>query len=526
MNYQKILGVVVIVGVIVLVQAGSVNAHETGQNTNVLGLSTPPTAAQLGVPKPNFWNFLRLRIARTLTTSVNKKIELTGDLTSMRLLVAQNDPAHKLSDALKDFENEKNQIATIKLKKPGLVSDSTKKNLAKSSVMQTILLDTINNNNPSDAIAGQRDATIADATEDLSELDKQEVNEVIDDIDALIEDNEDLPENEVEKKMALTEDLNDHENELEAKTNEVDNNDNFDQALADQEIKVEKDISALPADTLQRVSDTIATRFQRHLVILEGILAAVPDSAKPVLQKVIDDATNRMVEKLQKQDDLVEKMFEGTKVSSEIENKVIERLKKEAEKEQKSIDKALEKFNKQVEKQGEENNKQVEKKIEKQKKETEKASEKSKKEQEKQSEKTIKGQEKKKEDTNKESQSQSSGDGSSSSSPSSESSQPNSGSSGSNNSGSSTEVEKQEIEIKAKDMTFDKINYTVKKDAQITVKFKNEDSIVHSLALNDYGLSTNAISKDGETTLTFTATKNTSFHCGIHPSMTGTITVQ
>ena len=532
----KISRLIVVAGVVMFIGAGTVFAHTNSQDSISLRLTNTPSATELGVPNPTFWNFLRIRVARAFTTSVNKKINLTDDLTTIRLIVAQSDPTNKLTEALKDFDNEKNQITTIKQKKPNLITKATKQNLAKSAVLQTLLLDTINDDNPSDTIVGQRDATISEAIGSLHELDKQAVNEVIDDVNALIDDSEDLPENEVAKKLALTEDLNDHENELESQTNEVDDNDDFDQAIAEQENEIEDDMALLPEDVLQKVSDIIAVSLQRHLIILEGVLAKVPESAKPALQKAIDEATKRMVEKLQEKDDLVEKMFEGVMVSNEVQSKIIERIKKEAEKENKSVEKALEKFKKQEEKQTEENKKQEEKRAEQQKKATEKATEKSKKDQERQAEKAKKAQERNSE--NSESESNSNNDSNTSTEPSqpgssisgsSDSGNTGSGSIDSNsrssNSGSTTEVEKQEIEIKAKDMAFDKTSYTVKKNAQITVKFKNEDNVAHSLVLNDYGLSTATTSKDGETTLVFTATKNTSFHCGIHSSMTGTITV-
>ncbi len=478
-----------------------VNAQEINQSLSDLKLSISPTALQLEVPKPNFWNYFRIKVSRSLTFSINKKIELTNKLSSMRLLAIQQNPENKLDSELKNFEKEKNQIYKLKQKYFDKIADSTKNDLAKTEILQMFLLNSLNSNNPSDILIKNRDAIFVDAVKNLHDIDKSEVSETINAVDRVIEENENSPEDKISKKLELTNELNNSENSLEEATNEIDDNDDFDQAILESDDSVENEISKLPEETFQKVVDLISVNLQRNLIILESVLNKVPENAKPALQKVIDSATKRMVERLQNEDDLIEKMFNGTKVSDEIQNKIIERIKHEAEKQNKSIEKAIEKFDKQEEKQTEENKKQIEKK----------------------SEETKKSKENKSEGSRKTTEIQSSD---SNSNLSTDTSGSDDNSDSIESSSTTTKVEKQEIEIKAKDMAFEKTSYTLKKNAQVTIKFENDDSAPHSLVLNDYGLSTAVIAKDSKATLTFVAVNNTTFHCGVHSSMTGTIIVQ
>jgi len=128
------------------------------------------------------------------------------------LLIAKIEPT-KIDEVLKDFENEKNQIAQLEQKKADLITNETRAHLAKNAILQVILIDSISATNPSDNLTEQRDATIDDSLDNFDELDKEEISKTIVEIDDVIEENEDLVENEAEAKLELNEELNEHENE-------------------------------------------------------------------------------------------------------------------------------------------------------------------------------------------------------------------------------------------------------------------------------------------------------------------------
>jgi plastocyanin len=58
-----------------------------------------------------------------------------------------------------------------------------------------------------------------------------------------------------------------------------------------------------------------------------------------------------------------------------------------------------------------------------------------------------------------------------------------------------------------------------------TITFSNKDSAPHTATLDDGSCSTGTISPGGSDGLTFTAAGTYAFHCKIHSSMHGTITV-
>ena len=57
------------------------------------------------------------------------------------------------------------------------------------------------------------------------------------------------------------------------------------------------------------------------------------------------------------------------------------------------------------------------------------------------------------------------------------------------------------------------------------IGFTNKDSVGHTATVDDGSCSTDTISNGTTAALTFTAAGTYPFHCKIHPSMKGTITV-
>jgi plastocyanin len=57
------------------------------------------------------------------------------------------------------------------------------------------------------------------------------------------------------------------------------------------------------------------------------------------------------------------------------------------------------------------------------------------------------------------------------------------------------------------------------------VTWTNKDAVPHSVVLDDGSCQTDQLSQNATASLAFSAAGDYAFHCGVHPSMTATITV-
>ena len=78
--------------------------------------------------------------------------------------------------------------------------------------------------------------------------------------------------------------------------------------------------------------------------------------------------------------------------------------------------------------------------------------------------------------------------------------------------------------VTIKNFAFSPSNLTVKKGA--TVTWTNEDSAPHKIASDLTGFGSDALSQGATYQFTFVQTGTFGYHCSIHPSMKGTITVE
>lgn len=78
--------------------------------------------------------------------------------------------------------------------------------------------------------------------------------------------------------------------------------------------------------------------------------------------------------------------------------------------------------------------------------------------------------------------------------------------------------------VQIKNFSFSPSTLTVKKGT--TVTFTNSDSANHTVTADDGSFDTGNISSGTSQTITFSKTGNFSYHCSVHPTMKGTITVQ
>jgi len=74
------------------------------------------------------------------------------------------------------------------------------------------------------------------------------------------------------------------------------------------------------------------------------------------------------------------------------------------------------------------------------------------------------------------------------------------------------------------DLAFSPANVTVQ--AGDTVVFANNDSVAHTATANNGSFDTGTIQPGGSASVTFATAGTFSFFCQIHPSMTGSVTVQ
>lgn len=62
--------------------------------------------------------------------------------------------------------------------------------------------------------------------------------------------------------------------------------------------------------------------------------------------------------------------------------------------------------------------------------------------------------------------------------------------------------------------------------AGTTIKWTNKDNTTHTVTSNNSVFGSGNLSKDGNFSFTFTTAGTYSYHCNIHPGMTGTVVVQ
>ena len=70
---------------------------------------------------------------------------------------------------------------------------------------------------------------------------------------------------------------------------------------------------------------------------------------------------------------------------------------------------------------------------------------------------------------------------------------------------------------------FTPANLTVPKGS--TVRWTNTDSAAHTVTADSGGFSSSTLADGGTFSHEFTTTGTFAYHCAIHPSMTGTVTV-
>jgi plastocyanin len=80
-----------------------------------------------------------------------------------------------------------------------------------------------------------------------------------------------------------------------------------------------------------------------------------------------------------------------------------------------------------------------------------------------------------------------------------------------------------EVDVAIADFTFDPANITA--TVGQTVTFTNNDSAPHTATLDDGSCTTPNINENASSALTFNAAGTYPFHCNVHPTMKGTITV-
>lgn len=475
------------------------------------------TAEDLNVPNPGLLTFAWIRIERALSFSIINKIKLTDKLTSMRLLVAQNDMTNNnkagANQAINDFENEKTQINKLldKIDKTNNINVL----VAKDSLKQIAVLDTLKQS--SDIVAtGLPNSIAKKAVDELNDMDVPTIKNVIKDVNQTIASKETDITKKVEQELELDENLNDVETEIEKTHGTIINSNNFKTALNDHQNEVEDAIAQTDPATIAQISNVLTQKLDKHLIVLQELLAKVPDAAKNDLQNAIDNSIKTLARKLAQDKGTLNSLFEGEQVSSEVKDKIINQLKEESGSNQPAVEQAIEQLKKVDEAQKEADQKAVEQAKEAAQKQQEQSNH-----QQEQNQEQQKNQEEKAK--NNQSNDNSHGEDSNSNpAPTATPAQSNTSSSN-----DSTEVKKEDITIEIESMMFKDLSYSVPNGAQVTVKFKNSDDVSHSLVLDNYGLNTAAIGKDQEASLTFTATKNTTFSCGVHPSIPkGTINIQ
>ena len=78
--------------------------------------------------------------------------------------------------------------------------------------------------------------------------------------------------------------------------------------------------------------------------------------------------------------------------------------------------------------------------------------------------------------------------------------------------------------IEIKDMSFNPNTLNVKQGE--TVTWTNQDSTIHTVQFDDNSFASDELSKQDSVSFTFDKKGTFTYHCGVHPSMKGTIIVE
>jgi hypothetical protein len=395
------------------------------------------------------------KLRRLLTFSDRKDAELTDAIANSLLLKAmeqeQEGSTEQADATLTKYQRESGLLSALVTELQRLTTDEATQTFLASfatdrAVQVAAIEATLTTNAGSRDIAGK---LVAEQSKTLREIAKVLENETdpvkrdekLADVFDHYSKKQGKLEAKLAKKLALAAKLDDETDDEELETE-----------LEQEEDGVIDDAAELDETT---TDDLIAELDEiepgRRAAVLTKLLAKVPDKAKLSIENAIDQLVKSELSSTSGGEAALKEFVDSHSDSTEVQDKVIDRLKEHAD----------EKTKKKVE--------AVKKQVEQEREVTKKANEAT----EESEKKAVEQQSDQGNDTKDDASSDSTRGSSSSAEPSS-------------STPTTTEVVKETIEIKAdEEGKFDKTSLSVKRGAQLTVKFKNESYTSRTLSLSN-----------------------------------------
>ncbi len=308
------------------------------------------TAADLESPEPKIWNFWSARLQLYITTNAEKRAELAEKLTDMELVrLVETNKAKRTKAAERAYEKFTNNQAELE-QILAATTDPTaqakiKTQMAKNKILYAAFMDKIvaDGSELQTRIQAKRETMLKEAAAKLNQLSEEEAKKKVEEVFSLLEAKEKVKEKKYDKKLALLENLDKAENKNEAAGAETDDDDTLDKTLEAKQTEIAIQLAAEDPEIIKKLAGSSNDKYQRHLLVLQSVHDKAPESAKPALQKVIDQQTEKLVEKSQDNAGIVGEIFKGKKVDAEMEKKIKAKIEATAKEKNINVNEAINK---------------------------------------------------------------------------------------------------------------------------------------------------------------------------------------
>ncbi|MEK9156470.1 MAG: hypothetical protein AAB360_04245 [Patescibacteria group bacterium] len=344
------IGLIIAIVFLVFGQNGFSLAETSSTSAETISLVTTEeiSAADLESPKPKAWNFWRARLRFYITRDSEKRAALAEELTEMELLkLVETNKAKRAKAAARAYEKFTNNQAELERILAQTTDSSAgakiEARMIKNKMLYAALMDKVAADGSilEDEVAAKRRELLKEAAAKLNELSEEEAKKKLEEVIRILETKEGRKERRYQMNLALLENLDQAESENEAEGAEINDDDILDKALKTRQDEITARLAKEDPETVKKMTANLDEKYKRHLLILEEIYAKAPEAAKPALQKVIDEQTEKLIERSADNKESIKKIFEGKKVNSETEKNVKMRIEEKAKEKSVKVDEAL-----------------------------------------------------------------------------------------------------------------------------------------------------------------------------------------
>lgn len=296
-----------------------------------LTTALPIEAADLGVPKPSFWQYFKRKFLRLFSFSPIRRLRFDNELAKLTLLKARQASNLGNTDrALKLLADYETQVQETADQIGSLVQDFRGTNLQANELLAQIEQDLV------------LEASLLDQLGEVktAQLQKKpfliKLNTLKHLVDFLAKEN--LPPEKLAQKITrLSQKLANRETKIEKKIGkrlslldnleEADEKSLLGEGLEGAEDQVVKEVTQAQNQTsLGQIVREIEGSTRKHIIVLQKVLEQVPEAARPAIQAVIDKELEKIAERLKTDPNFLNKVFKPTRFW-DTRLKLLERLR-------------------------------------------------------------------------------------------------------------------------------------------------------------------------------------------------------